>query len=730
MIKSIFTLLLFIFAQQLYSQHREFVVNYISEPIKIDAILDEPAWTTADSADEFWQYFPEDTLQASSQTSIKMLYDNRNLYIGIKVNSIGNKYVVPSLRRDFRAGGSDNITLMFDTFNDGANAFLFGVNPAGVRREALVSGGGTDLSGFTTSWDTKWFAETKIYEGYYISEWIIPLSAFKFSPGETKWRFNSYQFDTQGNEQNTWMRIPRSQHVFNLAFMGDMIFEKPLENGRTPISLIPYINGSTEKDFEFNRNFTGIKAGGDAKFAIGNSLNLDLTINPDFSQVEVDNLVTNLTRFEINLPERRQFFIENSDLFADFGNSKDANPFFSRRIGIAKDRDGINRPNQIIAGARLSGKLNKNFRIGVLNVQNEKDEKYDIEAANNMVVALQHRIFKRSAINAVFVNRQNTTNREGDSIGDDYNRVVGLDYNLANLDNSWNGKFYLHKSFSPGLEDDDFSAGAGLTHNSDNWRIRGSGLFVGENFRSELGFIPRKGILKVDPQVEYLLFPSKGPVNAHTFSVTPIFQWKPEPEFQLSDYIIISSWEIGFKDTSEISANIFNRYTYLFDDFEPTRSGGTPLPANSDYHYTSGQLRYNSDNRQGLSYNVGITYGQFFNGTVLTPNINLNLRLQPRYIISLQARYDKVRLPEPFAINDIWLLGSKVDVTFTKSLFWATFVQYSNQEQNIGINSRIQWRFAPLSDMYLIYNDNYYTNSILAPRYRSLNLKVTYWLYL
>lgn len=730
MTKSILTLLILLFTQNLFSQHKEFVVKYISEPINVDAILDEPAWKTADPATNFWQYFPEDTVQASNQSSIKMLYDNQNLYIGIKVNSIGNNYVIPSLRRDFRAGGSDNITLMFDTFNDGANAFLFGVNPAGVRREALVSGGGTNLSGFTTSWDTKWFAETKVYEGYYISEWIIPLSAFKFRPGETKWRFNSYQFDTQGNEQNTWMRIPRSQYIFNLAFMGDMIFEKPLESGRTPISIIPYVNGSYEKDNEFNREITEVKAGGDAKLAIGNSLNLDLTFNPDFSQVEVDNLVTNLTRFEVNLPERRQFFIENSDLFADFGHPKDANPFFSRRIGIAKDRNGINRPNQIIAGARLSGKLNNNFRIGVLNVQTAKDEKYDIEAANNMVVALQHRVFSRSSISAILVNRQNTSHTEGILPGRSYNRVVGLDYNLANLDNSWNGKFYLHKSFSPEISEDDLSAGASLTYNSENWRIRGSGLFIGENFISELGFIPRKGIFQVDPQIEYLLFPSKGSVNAHTYSIAPVFLWKPEKDFHLADYNIVSRWEIGFKNTSEVSASIFNRYTFLFDEFEPTRSGGTPLPANTDYYYTSGQLKYQSDNRAAFSYDLGFTYGQFFNGTVLTPNLNLNLRLQPRYIISLQARYDKVELPEPFAKNDIWLVGSKVDVTFSKSIFWATFVQYSNQEQNFGINSRLQWRFAPLSDMFLIYNDNYFTNDILAPRYRSINLKVTYWLYL
>ena len=131
---------------------------------------------------------------------------------------------------------------MFDTFNDGANAFLFGSNPEGVLREALVSGGGTDLRGFTTSWDTKWVGETQKYDGYYICEWAIPFSAFKFREGETRWRFNSYQFDTQGNERNTWIQIPQSQFIFNLAYMGDMVFEKPLGSPRSPISVLSLIH--------------------------------------------------------------------------------------------------------------------------------------------------------------------------------------------------------------------------------------------------------------------------------------------------------------------------------------------------------------------------------------------------------------------------------------------------------------------------------------------------------
>ena len=242
-----------VFSLNAIAQNKKVNVSYITEEIKLDAVLNEASWYKKKPATDFWQYFSTDTLKAINQTEITMLFDDHNLYLGIKVYSSGNNYIIPSLKRDFRAGGSDNITLLFDTYNDGSNAFLFGTNPDGVMREALVSGGGKELRGFTSSWDTKWESVTKQYDDYYISEWEIPLSAFKYKEGETRWRFNSYMFDTQSNERTTWIQIPQNQFIFNLAFMDDMVFEKPLGKSKTPISIIPYINTIAVNDYEENK---------------------------------------------------------------------------------------------------------------------------------------------------------------------------------------------------------------------------------------------------------------------------------------------------------------------------------------------------------------------------------------------------------------------------------------------------------------------------------------------
>lgn len=712
-----------------FSQTKSFTVKYINETITLDGILDEPAWDRADIATNFFQYFPTDSVQAQQQAEIKMLFDDTSLYVGIKVNSSNNDYVVPSLRRDFRAGGNDNITLIFDTFNDGTNAFIFGSNPEGVQREMLLSGGGTELRGFNMAWDTKWRNETTIHDDYYILEWIIPLSAFKYREGETKWRFNSYHFDTKDNENNTWINIPQNQFIFNLAYMGDMIFEKPLGKSKSPISLIPYVNTLAGKDYENDETTTDFKFGGDARLTVQNSLNLDLTVNPDFSQVEVDQQVTNLTRFEVGLPERRQFFIENSDLFADFGNSRDANPFFSRRIGIARDLDNNNIENDIIAGVRLSGKLNNNLRIGVLNMQTSEDVNNEIAATNNAVLTAQYKLFSRSNLSFMFINKQATKDYDFLPNEDRYNRVFGLDYRLASSDNTWTGKYFLHKSFSPGINSKDFSGGASTEYNSRFYNVRISGVFVNENFRSDLGFIRRTDIFKINPSIERKFWPKRGRLQRHSIEVIPIFIWRPELDFENSDYTVITRWGGQFNNTANFSLEMFNRFTRLYNSFDPTGSDdGIELPGDANYYYTSFSAQYRSDQRKDFSFNIEPSYGEFYNGTKFSFEGGLSYRLQPHFLTTMQIRYDDIQLPDPYPDARIWLIGPRFDVTFNKNLFWATFIQYSTQRENFSVNTRLQWRFAPLSDLFVVYNDNYFTNNRFAPRVRSLNVKLTYWL--
>ncbi|MDT7827864.1 DUF5916 domain-containing protein [Pricia sp. S334] len=724
-----FTLALFVNALVLAQDpEKSFTVKFISDFLEIDGILDDPAWENAEVATDFQQYFPSDKVPAKQPTEIKMVYNETTLYVGIKVLSVDNNWVIPSLERDFRAGGNDNISLMFDTFNDGTNAFLFGINPFGVRREALISGGGEESGrDFNTSWDVKWLGEAKMFENYYTAELAIPLTSFKFREGETKWRFQSYRFDMQTNERSAWYRVPQNQSIFSLAFMGDMIFEQPLGKSRTPLALIPYANAIAEKDYLLDDGRFQLKVGGDAKVAIGNGMNLDVTINPDFSNVEVDDIITNLTRFEVSRPEKRQFFIDNSDLFGSFGGGKDANPFFSRRIGIARDSTGNFIENRILGGIRLSGKLNDDWRLGVLSIQTDKDKANEIASNNNTMLALQKKVFSRSNIGMFFINKQSFKDYDFIEREDEYNRVVGLDYNLASENNIWTGKFYAHKSFQPDDSRGNFSSGASLSYNTRRFNVFSDLVYIDEDFRSDLGFIRRTDILKSATGVQRLFYPKSSFINTHGFQFFPIITWQPSLDYKNTDRNIMASWSAELQDQSEFMVEFYGEYIYLSDPFDPTGTeGGIPLPGDQGYHFNSVGVEYESNRAKTVSFEGFAQIGRFFNGDLLSLEGETTLRLQPKAVISLLLSHNRIRLPDPYPDANFWLVSSKLNITFSKSIFWSTIFQYGNQANNMGINSRLQWRFAPLSDLFVVYNDNYVVNQF-EPRYRSINLKLRYW---
>jgi len=707
----------------------------INEKIILDGSLDEAVWKSQKVyAKDFRQYFPTDSLIAEDNTTIRMAFDDENLYIAIECFSRGTDYVIPTLKRDYRAGGNDNITLLIDPFSDGANAFMFGTNPAGVQREGLISGGGTNLQGFTTSWDNKWKCETKVYDDKYVAEMAIPFSTLRFNKGVKQWKFNSYRFDMQANERSTWVRIPRNQWIFNLGYMGNMNFQEEITSTGSKVSLIPYgissyskdVEAGTPSDYDFN-------FGGDAKIAVTSGLNLDLTVNPDFSQVEVDRQVTNLSRFEISFPERRQFFLENADLFGSFG-FENMNPFFSRRIGITRDTTtDTNVQNAIYGGLRLSGKLNNNWRIGLLSMMTQKEEKAGQPDLNYTVATVQRKIGNRSNIGAILVNRQSINSSDTDLI-DKYNRVVGLDYNLATKSNLWAGKTFVHRSISVDNNKDAFSHGFDLTFNKRKYLARWQHEYVGEGYDAQVGFIRRTNYFKVGPDLRYFFYPSGGILNRSNIFFNYRQFWIPE--LGKTDQDIATGFSMEFTNNSRLSFELGRKYIYLFGDFDPTGTDSTPLPEDSEYSYYFLMGNYNSDNSKRLSIRFRPYVGQYFNGMRYGARGSVNYRVEPYGSVSLNYNYNLFDMPYLNETKSTILLGPRFDFSFSKEVFLTAFFQYNSQSQNTNINTRLQWRFAPASDFFLVYADNYFSGNPDDPsdrfafdlRNRSIVAKVTYWL--
>ena len=717
---------LFCFTQN----EKEFIIKNIESDINIDGIGNEKEWDIAEWQSEFWLWRPNDSLKAEKQTRFKILKNQKNLYILVESLTDGINFTTPSLKRDFSSYGAEFITLLFDTFSDGTNAFSFSTNPLGLKNEGLISGGNQEYrTDRNYTWDTKWFVESKVYEDRYSVEIQIPFASFFYNNRDSSWRFNIYRGNRQNNEYSVWVKTPQNQLIGNLGFMGKMIFEKPLKKARNPISLIPYISGITQKDFLNQSSNLNTGIGGDAKIPIGNALNLDLTFNPDFSQVEADDQIVNLTRFAIALPEKRQFFTQNNDLFNDFGTVRDVVPFFSRRIGVAEDLDGNTIENKIIYGARLSGKLNSSLRVGLLSILTDEDVKNEIASNLNSVFTLRQKVFDRSNISFFFMNRSAIENYDFLDNQERKNSVAGIEYNLASSDSKWSGRTYLHKSFTEGLDGDDQIVGLRIQRNTLRHKIGMGLIHGGDDFRSNLGFYRRTGFLKLTPEYTYRIYPKNPEITSYSFIQRGFFVYDTARDYIMTDRVFISTIQKRFLNTSSLSLQYINRYIYLVSDFDPTRSyEGAYLPANSNYSYGDIEFGYRSDQTKIFNLDSKISYGTFFNGTKFTLENKFNWRKQPIVNASFIINFNSINLPTPYPSKNIWLISPKIDFTFTKTITWTTFIQYNSQGENLGVNSRMQWRFAPLSDLFLVYNDNYISTDNFSPRYRSFNLKFTYWL--
>lgn len=721
---------------------KQIQIKYTNETIVLDGVFDEDTWKNSTSASGFHQNFPADSVQAKSDTQINMAYDDDYLYVFITSYASGGDFIIPTLKRDYDFFGSDNITLLFDTYNDLPNALVFGMNPQGVRREATISNSGQSPGDFDDSWDNKWDGQSKMYSDRWTSEIAIPFNTLRFSKGSKSWRFNCYRFDTQNNEISSWTDIPGNRMIMDLGYMGNMIWEEPIEKNGQNISIIPYVAASTAKDFEAGPNSVTdntFNVGLDAKIGLTSGLNLDLTINPDFSQVEVDEQVTNIDRFELFFPERRQFFLENADLFGRFGATR-VNPFFSRRIGIETDPNtGQTFQNKIDYGARLSGKVNDNLRIGLLNMQTAKQVENELPAFNYTVAVAEQRVSKDSRIALIGVNKQGINADDFNSTFNRYNRVLGAEYRLNTEGNTWTGKTNFMTSFSPDKPEESYSFFNQYTYNKRKYYLEIAQLYVGNGFNLETGFVPRKDMFLVSPEAAINFFPTHDKLSRATVGFDSRFFWKPGKDgnpyitdFGFEEFNFEPFVDVWF--TNSAMMQLTSRYSYLklVRDFDPTRvqEADIFLPGGSSYNFVDFVLTYQSDRRQRFNYSLAAQLGSFYNGTITGMNTELTYQYRPLGFVSVDVSYSRIKLADPFEAANLWVVGPRVDFTFTKKLFFTTFVQYNSQFDNLNINSRLQWRFAPVSDFFIVYTDNYITDpwSNFSSRNRALVAKFTYWI--
>ncbi|HEX7584699.1 MAG TPA: DUF5916 domain-containing protein, partial [Prolixibacteraceae bacterium] len=635
-----------------------------------------------------------------------MTYDDKAFYVGVTFfDTIPGKRIVESFRRDFIFGNNDNVLVFFDTFLDQTNGFSFGASASGAKWDGTMSGG----SAVNLNWDCKWDSKTVQYKDRWVTEMKIPFRSIRFKSGTDRWYVNFSRLDLKTNEKSSWAPVPRQFPTASLAYTGVLQWDRPLPKSKMMFSFIPYVFGSVVKDFE-NGGATRYRKdfGFDTKLGISTSMNLDLTYNPDFSQAEVDQQVTNLDRFELFFPEKRQFFLENSDLFSGYGFAA-ITPFFSRRIGLDAP---------VLAGARLSGSLNKNWRLGLLDMQTERTP--DQPSRNFLVASLQRKLFSRSNIGMIFVNKEYMDN----PVKQQFNRIAGIDYNLASGNNKWFGKMFYHRSFNPENPGKQYAEGTYLAHNARQFHASIVQATVGENYIAESGYVPRNGYQRLCSEVGYLWIPNKNIVS-HGIVLAENYFFDPTFNNQL-DHEITLLYKFEFKNRAIVDGGVKNDYTRLSDDFDPTHISNTVLGKGTEYSTNAGFIDYYSDTRKLFNYSATITSGGFYNGRINQIVGQMIYRYQPYLNMTLNFSYSDINMPSPFEHARFLLLGPKIDLTLSDKVFFSTFVQYNEQIKNMNINMRFQWRYKPVSDLFVVYTGNYFISD-WSSRNRALVVKLSYW---
>jgi hypothetical protein len=346
------------------------------------------------------------------------------------------------------------------------------------------------------------------------------------------------------------------------------------------------------------------------------------------------------------------------------------------------------------------------------------------DSSNFTVATLQRKILTRSSLSVFLVNKESELQDNADGSENSYNRVGGIDFNLASSDNLWTGKAFFHQAIYKNAGDNPFATATSIKYNTGTVSAHMGYSFVGTDFLADVGFVKRNGFHRFGSNLEYKFYPEEGNILNHG----PAFKFYNvlDEGLNTTDRELELKYLINWLDRRKFSAELEQGYVKLLEPFDPTNTGGDTLAAGSAYNWNEFSLNYESDARKTLNFTSNIRYGGYYNGNKLSLNSTINYRVQPYVNLSISTTYDKIDLPDPFEDVAFLLIGPRLDLTFTNKLFFTTFVQYNDQADNVNVNLRFQWRFAPVSDLFIVYTNNSYPDNFRTKN-NALVAKISYW---
>jgi hypothetical protein len=649
----------------------------------IDGVLDEPAWLEAPVIDDFRQVEPDEGGAPSERTEVRLLYDRTHLYVSFRcLDHEPEKIIATEMKRDGSLGSDDFVRFVIGPFFDRRNGYLFEMNPLGARGDGLIE----DNEDVRRDWDGIWAGRASIDAGGWSIEVAVPFKTLSFNPNTTRWSFNAARFIRRRNETLRWASPSRDHDFISLADAGVLEGIGDIERG-AGLDIEPYAVATLKRDHESDRDGFDFDAGVDVFCRFTPSLTLALTLNTDFAETEVDERRVNLTRFPLFFPEKRDFFLQDAGIFDFGGIRRNPLPFHSRRIGLGPSGE----TRDILAGAKLTGRVGA-LNLGLLDVQMKHDQ--ELGDKNLLVARTAVNVLEQSTIGAIFTN--------GDPQTDGDNWLGGLDFNYRTSrfagDKTVTGHLWGLTGDSTGVEHGQSAWGIKLGYPNDrvNW---GWGYSqIDENFNAALGFVPRRGIREHFANWRYRWRPESDLIRTIDFGIsgTLITDLDDEVESRNLTFELI---QIGTEAGDQIGLDFSRLREVLLEPFQI--SDGVLLPI-GDYRFDRFNIGLETSRGRPVSIGLAYTGGTFYSGTRDDYWAELQWRVSPHLFLGIEYEMNDVDLDEGDFISRI--IRGRVNVQFTPDLAWTNFIQYDNNSESVGLNSRVRWIVKPGSEVYFVLN--------------------------
>jgi hypothetical protein len=690
---------------------------------RVDGLLDDDVWRRIAPASGFVQAEPDEGKPATETTEVRVAYDDVTLYVAAYMHDTNPRaIVVNDLRKDFDEQNQDDFEVLLDTFGDRRNGYIFITNAAGAKADRQIANEGREMN---TSWDAIWTVVTRRVADGWTAEIAIPFRSLRFNGGsEQRWGINFSRRIRRKNEIDFWSPVPRAYTLNRVSLAGDLAGLNTGAVGRD-LRVKPYVAGRTVRELDGSRFRQKTDVGVDVKYGVTPGLTLDVTVNPDFAQVEADEQQVNLTQFSQFFPEKREFFLENSGMFyvgdAARNNRVSTAPtpdedlllFFSRRIGLTSAGRAVTIP----AGVRMSGSA-AGFGIGAVSMQTRSSD--STSGANFSVLRVRRNVGRGSDVGVLFMNHS-----PNDSTGD-YNRVVGADATIRFAGRvDWN--VYGVRSFAPNDSQGQYAARTSVNYEGNFVHVKPAVLEIGRGFRDDLGYYRRTDVRKwaldmgIRPRLASLR--TLGVREMHPHVVWAYYERPGDREMIAKNLHTGYTFFLTNGGYVELSAN--PRFERIETAFALDKS--VPAIEPGGYGWTEWQLRGSTDASRVVSSDFTLVSGGFWTGTQRTANVSATVHPTSRLRLSGGVSRTAARLDGPTDPRFVAsLYTARTSYSFTTAAFVDALTQYDPRTKQLSANVRLNVIHHPLSDLFIVYNDQRFVSLPDAPRAgRSLTIKAT-----